>query len=708
MQKKTRLIIAGCLSAGLHLFGVIPFGVARLLIDTTPELAVTFLPDDGPSDAPDKPEPPKPDEPEKLAEAPRPEPPKPDEPDEPEDPAKREEKPKVEPEAPKPPPLVVMPNAHLKMVDQEQFPDEDDNADANYLAQKNHRALQETQAEDRNLLRNQAGERQSSENQNKAPEVGDKSQKVAELMDRPGDPKHLPQNQMPQGETLAPTPDKEKPKPAPSLLAMRDVTPAQIEAPARDGLELPEPGAGPLPLQREGSRDDAQQTPRTGAQANLRLSHDDYERIVGFDVAQRERQQALSQRSQAKGRWEKLQQKLQLMRASLENFTPSVKPGNESELGTRRHPFAAYIAGMHRQIHKFWGFGYLIELDGKPANSPYNDMNLWTGLEIALREDGSVDKIMIEHPSGNAVFDTAAMDAVMSSAPYGPPPDVIKSRDGKVYISWRFHRDNRQCATDFVQPHILTTPGKPGGAVAAAPSRAPATEAPRAPAEAPRPGTSLGRPTISRELAGLLQPRMNGGGGAGGGEGGGRGASGRGSSGAGASDERGGLGGEGGGRGEGGRASSSSGGGRESSGGAGGEGGGRSSSSGGGGGKASASAVPQEARDIAQKWLAAYVRGDARWLAGYSALPFTAGGRTVADSGDELRSMYRQMIGERQARGGDLTFFTPAQARKRLGKLPAGGDEEDMMFAFLAGNGEDLVLLLQPADKGWRVVGIAR
>src|SRR5690349_9047406 len=138
MTKKARLIIAGCLSAGLHLFVVVPFGIARLLIDTSPELAVTFIEaDDGPAaDAPaltDKPEPEKP----KLAEAdkPKPEPEK-----EPPEPAAREEKQKPEErEAPKPPPLVVIPDAHLKMVDQEQFPDEADNPDAHYLAQKNHR-----------------------------------------------------------------------------------------------------------------------------------------------------------------------------------------------------------------------------------------------------------------------------------------------------------------------------------------------------------------------------------------------------------------------------------------------------------------------------------------------------------------------------------------------------------------------------------------
>jgi hypothetical protein len=217
--------------------------------------------------------------------------------------------------------------------------------------------------------------------------------------------------------------------------------------------------------------------------------------------------------------------------------------------------------------------------------------------------------------------------------------------------------------------------------VASAPSRPAPGGEPQRPSVLGAPQAAPPRPTISRELAGMLQPR---------------------GSGAAATRSRGeAMGGEAVGRGEG-----AAGGGRGE--GASGATGGGKAAAGAGPGKAAPGAVPDEARAVAEKWLAAYTRGDARWLAGYSALPFSAGGRTVADSGEALRAMYRQMLGERAERGGALSFFTPAQIRKRLGKLPAGGDEEDMMFALLKGGGDDIVLLLQPADKGWRVVGLDR
>ena len=75
---------------------------------------------------------------------------------------------------------------------------------------------------------------------------------------------------------------------------------------------------------------------------------------------------------------------------------------------------------------------------------------------VVLNPDGSVDKLGIVRPSGYAPFDAAALDAVMSSAPFVRPPEAIRSVNGKVYLDWRFHRDDRQCGTFGVDPHILT------------------------------------------------------------------------------------------------------------------------------------------------------------------------------------------------------------------------------------------------------------
>ncbi|MFH1131866.1 MAG: TonB family protein, partial [Pseudomonadota bacterium] len=126
----------------------------------------------------------------------------------------------------------------------------------------------------------------------------------------------------------------------------------------------------------------------------------------------------------------------------------------------RADPFALYIARMHRQIHKLWGFGFLEDLNLKPDNNPMNDMSLWTNIEIVVLPDGEVRKATLVRTSGILTYDVAALDTVFAAAPYPPPPRAIKSADGNVYLHWRFHRDQRQCGTFGVDPYILTSPPK--------------------------------------------------------------------------------------------------------------------------------------------------------------------------------------------------------------------------------------------------------
>lgn len=90
------------------------------------------------------------------------------------------------------------------------------------------------------------------------------------------------------------------------------------------------------------------------------------------------------------------------------------------------------------------------------------------------------------------------------------------------------------------------------------------------------------------------------------------------------------------------------------------------------------------------------------------ALPFTAGGKTVAEDAPGLRSFYEEMLAEGTPKQDRVQFYTTQQIKKRRGSLPRGGDDDDMAFAWVELGGEDLILILQPASKGWRVVGIDR
>jgi len=185
---------------------------------------------------------------------------------------------------------------------------------------------------------------------------------------------------------------------------------------------------------------------------NTQLAMNDYERIVGKDKADEERQVAARKMSSRKGKWDR---KLDAIKSSLENFVPDVKPGNQTALKTRAHPYALYIARMHRRIHELWGFGFLEDLDNKGADYPLNDPNLWTNLEVSVNTDGTVCNITVVKTSGKTEFDVAAIDSVSSAAPFETTPEVIRSPDGRIYLHWGFYRNWRQCGTFNVEPFIL-------------------------------------------------------------------------------------------------------------------------------------------------------------------------------------------------------------------------------------------------------------
>jgi TonB family protein len=320
------------------------------------------------------------------------------------------------------------------------------------------------------------------------------------------------------------------------------------------------------------------------------------------------------------------------MRSSIENFNPAVKPGNQTELGTRAYPFANYITSVHRQIHKLFAFGFLADLEqhlgrGKTA---YDDETLFTKLEIVINPDGTVNKVNIVHSSGVTGFDVAAIDSVISAAPFEVPPKAIRSADGKTYIHWGFHRNELACIAELgtnVEPYILTTPGE-----------TPKDDAATLPV---RPGPR----TLSREL-----PRGNE-----------------------AAEPR-----------------------REST---------PSPSV-----PAGVPEVTQEARDAAQGWFAAYSRGSVSWLAGWSATPFTAAGEVIARDGEKLKAMYKQLVAE-APKSRTLTGFdvlTPAGIRGKLGGLPPGGEDTNMLYAVGRVGSEEFILLLKKSNQGWRVCGVDR
>lgn len=390
-----------------------------------------------------------------------------------------------EPEVPKPLPLptpiqaTVQPTPPAPKIAQTpkmkavEVPDENEveeaPADAKFLSDKNRDVAEETRAEETNLKEQSTGERvASAESTLDSEEIGAEEAEIAQLEDleatsfdadrdndesagsddgavvmrRAGDDGDGGDD----GEGGDDTPTKE-----PGLLAMRNID-------GRGSLGSSGEPMDETPDADQGAGGERGRRGKRGRRGpKLQLDQEDYARIVGEEIADKEMAVAAKKQSRRRGRWER---KLGMLKSSLENFTPEVRAGNQTALKTRAAPFALYIARMHRRIHELWGFGFLEELDSKPSGHALNNWKLAVKLEIVLNQDGSIDKMTIVNPSGVLPFDVAALDVIDVAGPYESTPEKIRSADGKVYMHWSFHRDWRQCGTFGAEPFILSSPGR--------------------------------------------------------------------------------------------------------------------------------------------------------------------------------------------------------------------------------------------------------
>jgi TonB family protein len=211
--------------------------------------------------------------------------------------------------------------------------------------------------------------------------------------------------------------------------------------------------------QQQGSRgrDSREVGARSGQAANLKLSFSQFESTFGSEELRRERDAYLEQRrTQAKGgrneeQWKKF-------RAAVENYVDQVKPGNQTALNAAASPFAAYLAAVHRNIHREFAMKFLRSLP--LAGGPFADPNLRTRLSIVINQDGSLYQVGVIQTSGFTPYDYGAWNAVTKAAPFPEAPKKILSGDGRVYVHWDFYNNERQCGTFNAEPYILPMPDR--------------------------------------------------------------------------------------------------------------------------------------------------------------------------------------------------------------------------------------------------------
>ncbi len=265
---------------------------------------------------------------------------------------------------------------------------------------------------------------------------------------------------------------------------------------AGGGARVEGPGQGSrgdgLLAGRTGTRGggaEAQRGTRAGEQ--LGLSYSQFESVFGEEELRHAREARLEERrSRSRGR--SREREWSEFRAAIENYTPEVRPGNQTALNAAASPFATFLSDMHRRIHREFADRYIAGLSpGAPEG--LNDPSLRTTLEISVNQDGSINRVGIVATSGNTLFDYGAFSSVWRAQPFPRPPSIILSGDGRAWLRWHFDRGPRHCGTWNAEPYMLANAGPVDTGEPPLPDEAPSSPG------LPMPGLQLGPALPARE-----------------------------------------------------------------------------------------------------------------------------------------------------------------------------------------------------------------
>ena len=365
----------------------------------------------------------------------------------------------------------------LHFVDVKDHESEEPPEEAKFFAPINSKVDEETRAENTNLDEDQGSSQPASEGEPDST-PGDAAESLAAHLEeeeqqptkdspetvKPEDPQYVDATPQPSAATLEKvTGSVAKKSPESDPIVLPTLTPDN-SPPVKiaksdvgeildleDGLPVPSFEEAKKSKEKSGGK-----KPGPDAKlAELVMTWTQMEGVLGAEMKELKEAWKEAKKSKHKGGFT---EKIGKVFSQLENFNPDVKPGNQTALNAAYHPYAEYITAFHRKLHPQWGDGFLASLMTKPNGDPLNDMSLWAKLEFVVDKAGSIEKVTVVRSSGNLVYDVAAIDAVYAGQPYPPPPDIIKSYNGKVYMRWGMYRNHSQCGVWNAEPYILAAP----------------------------------------------------------------------------------------------------------------------------------------------------------------------------------------------------------------------------------------------------------
>ena len=108
-----------------------------------------------------------------------------------------------------------------------------------------------------------------------------------------------------------------------------------------------------------------------------------------------------------------------------------VADGETTALNTRRWKYASFFNRMKRQVAQNWHPAE-VWMQRDPYGNVYGDKNRTTVVRVALRQDGSLAGIFIEHGSGVDFLDEEAVRAFRAAQPFPNPPSGLRDPDSDI------------------------------------------------------------------------------------------------------------------------------------------------------------------------------------------------------------------------------------------------------------------------------------
>ena len=198
------------------------------------------------------------------------------------------------------------------------------------------------------------------------------------------------------------------------------------------------------------------------------LKFSDFERLMG-DTAEEERSAYLQKKQASRRNRGAFVSDINRVKAAMGKRESITRRAISLELGLKVDDAARYLATLHRKMEPHFSL-FLTALDSPieqlhkkvqqspfkynpfyvpppdserqaSLNGPLSDLTLKIKTEFEILPTGELGEIRMIRSSNNEAFDVAAIDTLLKSAPFSPPPPTLISMNNRAYVQWTFFRD---------------------------------------------------------------------------------------------------------------------------------------------------------------------------------------------------------------------------------------------------------------------------